>query len=113
MTMSRSTSEKSRFANLLARGGFARLVSVIPPKGHRLDELIEQVDHEVVRRQFADARPVDGRLIDTLRGLLPAAAGELQGGLEQGLLLGLDGVLHGVLADPADVHLRSGTMRAR
>lgn len=34
--------QKTRFANALARGAFVRLVSVIPPKGHRMDELIEQ-----------------------------------------------------------------------
>jgi homocysteine S-methyltransferase len=51
--------QKSRMANALSRGAFVRVVSVVPPRGHRPDDLIEQARALKIRGvdvlQIADA----------------------------------------------------------
>jgi homocysteine S-methyltransferase len=72
---------KSRLANALARGVFVRLVSVVPPKGHRLDELIEQA--RVLRIRGVDVLQVtDAKTGTRMSGLSTAVLVEQQTGLE-------------------------------
>ncbi len=76
-----SREKKSRFANLLARGGFVRLVSVIPPKGHRLDELIEHA--RLLRVHGVDVLQVsDAKTGTRMSGLSAAVLVQQQTGIE-------------------------------
>lgn len=73
--------EKSRLANALARGAFVRLVSVIPPKGHRLDELIEQA--RLLRIRGVDVLQVsDAKTGTRMSGLSAAVLVQQQTGIE-------------------------------
>ncbi len=73
--------EKSRLANALARGTFVRLVSVIPPKGHRLDELIEQA--RLLRIRGVDVLQVsDAKTGTRMSGLSAAVLVQQQTGIE-------------------------------
>lgn len=73
--------EKSRMANALARGAFVRVVSVIPPKGHRVDEFIEQA--RALRIRGVDVLQVtDAKTGTRMSGLSAAVLVEQQTGLE-------------------------------
>ena len=65
---------KSRMANALSRGAFVRIVSVVPPRGHRPDELIEQ------------ARALRIRGVDVLQ-IADTAAGTRMSGLSAAVLI--------------------------
>ncbi len=73
--------QKSRLANALSRGAFVRVVSVIPPKGHRMDELIEQA--RLLRIRGVDVLQVsDAKTGTRASGLSAAVLVQQQTGIE-------------------------------
>lgn len=73
--------EKTRLANALARGTFVRIVSIVPPKGHRTEEILQHV--RTLRIRGVDVLQVnDARTGSRMSGLSLAVLVQQQTGIE-------------------------------